>query len=134
MKSNLRRKMMPEENKPHEEHEEIELYGDPGISTFDKPVPTWLLMTYISLPIWGLITLVIFFNGSVGWLDRGYWHELQVVANTTLPNHNANMEEPDSYQKQRGQIIQAGSQKMAETLKEHKDELREKLQRESGNK
>jgi hypothetical protein len=51
-------------------------------------VPKWLLVTYLVLPIWGLIALYIFWNGSVGWLDRGYWHQLQRAANTTFPYVN----------------------------------------------
>lgn len=70
---------------------EIELYGDPGIATFDAKVSKFLLATYLILPIWGLISLYYFWNGSIGWLDRGYWHELQVAANTTFPIENQNM-------------------------------------------
>lgn len=55
--------------------------------SFDAPVPKWLLWSYIILPIWGLITLYIFWNGSWGWLDRGYWKELQQAANTTFPQN-----------------------------------------------
>ncbi len=49
------------------------------------PIPRWLFWTYIILPIWGLITFYIYVNGSVGWLDRGYWHQLQHAANTVYP-------------------------------------------------
>jgi hypothetical protein len=75
---------------------EIELYGDPGIASFDAKVPKFLLIMYLILPIWGLITFFYFWNGSAGWLDRGYWHELQIAANTTFPIENQNMrlEEP----------------------------------------
>ncbi len=51
----------------------------------DAPINKWLLFLYIVLPIWGIATLCIYWNGSVGWLDRGYWHELQKAANTTFP-------------------------------------------------
>lgn len=70
---------------------EIELYGDPGIATYDAKVSKFLLTTYIVLPIWGVICLYYFWNGSIGWFDRGYWHELQIAANTTFPIENQNM-------------------------------------------
>ncbi len=76
-----------------EEHEtnEIEFYGDPDISSRDAKVPKFLILTYAILPFWGLLTLYYFWNGSAGWFDRGYWHELQVAANTTFPIVNQNM-------------------------------------------
>lgn len=63
-----------------------ELYEDDGTipSTQHGPVPKWLIWSYILLPIGGIIALIIFWNGSVGWLDRGYWHELQEAAGTTF--------------------------------------------------
>lgn len=70
---------------------EVELFGDPGIATYDAKVAKFLLATYFILPIWGLITLYYFWNGSTGWFDRGYWHELQIAANTTFPIQNQNM-------------------------------------------
>jgi hypothetical protein len=70
---------------------EIELYGDPGIATFDAKVPKFLKLTYLLWPIWGVITFYYFWNGSVGWLDRGYWRELQIAANTTFPIENQNI-------------------------------------------
>lgn len=70
---------------------EIELYGDPGIATFDSKVAKPLLILYLILPIWGFATLFYFWNGSAGWFDRGYWHELQIAANTTFPIENQNM-------------------------------------------
>lgn len=86
---------MPHEGKdkvedPHFEGE-IELYGDPGIATFDAKVPKFLKFTYLLWPIWGIITFYFFWNGSVGWFDRGYWRELQIAANTTFPIENQNM-------------------------------------------
>jgi len=68
-----------------EEHDEIEFYGDPGITSLDAKVPRWLKLTYIILPIWGVIVLFLYWNGSHGWLDRGSWKELQQAANTTYP-------------------------------------------------
>ncbi len=70
---------------------EIELYGDPGIASFDAPVATFLILVYIMMPIWGIIAFYYFSNGSWGWLDRGYWRELQIAANTTFPIQNQNM-------------------------------------------
>jgi hypothetical protein len=42
------------------------------------------------LPLWGLLSLYYFWNGSSGWFDRGTWKQLQIAANTTFPieNHN----------------------------------------------
>ena len=79
------------ENKDKDTHKEIEFYGDPGIATFDAKVSKFLLATYVILPIWGFFTFYYFWNGSVGWFDRGYWHELQIAANTTFPIENQNM-------------------------------------------
>lgn len=68
----------------HEEGQHLDVYGDPEITSGHAPIPNWLILTYITLPIWGLITLYVFWGGSHGWLDRGYWHELQKAANTTV--------------------------------------------------
>jgi hypothetical protein len=79
---------------------EIELYGDPGIATYDAKVPAFLKFTYIFWPIWGIFTFYFFWNGSIGWFDRGYWHELQVAANTTFPIENQNMPTPEERREQ----------------------------------
>lgn len=71
-----------------EKHEEAEEYGDPGISSLDAKVPLFLKLTYIILPIWGIIAFMLYWNGSWGWLDRGYWGQLQKAANTTYPFEN----------------------------------------------
>lgn len=76
---------MTEKDQKHEHSGEIELYGDPGIASYDAKVPTFLKLVYIVLPIWGLFTLYFFWNGSIGWFDRGAWKELQIAANTTYP-------------------------------------------------
>lgn len=77
------------------DHVEAEFYGDPKIASFDAKIPKFLIMTYILLPIWGIASLWYYWNGSRGWLDRGYWKELQIAANTTFPIQNQNMiEEP----------------------------------------
>lgn len=89
-----------DEGKLQEAHaHEIELYGDPGIASYDAKIPKFLILTYIILPIWGIATGYYYWNGSVGWLDRGSWHQLQIAANTTLPYENQNMlpeDEPKS--------------------------------------
>jgi len=65
--------------------EHLEYYGDPGIVSKDAPVPRWLKWTYILLPIWGICSWYYYFEGSHGWLDRGYWQQLQRAALTTFP-------------------------------------------------
>jgi hypothetical protein len=82
-----------EKDRKEESHpsEDMELYGDPGIATFDAPIPKFLILIYSILPILGLIALIYFWNGSRGWFDRGYWQELQIAANTTFPIENQNM-------------------------------------------
>lgn len=68
-----------------DEHEELDLYGDQGIASKDAPVPFWLKVNYVFWIFFGLMWGVLFWNGSYGWLDRGYWQELQRAANTTYP-------------------------------------------------
>lgn len=70
---------------------EIEFYGDPEIASYDGKVPNFLIFNYLFWPIWGIFTFCYFWNGSTGWTDRGYWHELQIAANTTFPIENQNM-------------------------------------------
>ncbi len=65
--------------------ETLDLYADAEIPSNDARVPWWLKLTYISLPIWGIATWLIFWNGSVQNFDHGYWAELQSAANTTYP-------------------------------------------------
>jgi hypothetical protein len=76
---------------PEKEIDEAEFYGDTGIASLDAKVPKFLKWTYAILPVLGLIGLYIFWNGSVGWFDRGAWRELQIAANTTFPIENQNM-------------------------------------------
>lgn len=71
-----------------QEEEHLEVYGDSGITSKDAPIPKWLLLTYIILPIWGIVVWQLYWNGSSGWLDRGSWAELQQAANTTYPFKN----------------------------------------------
>ena len=79
---------MNEETKEREDS--IELFGDPGIATFDAKVPKFLLVTYFTLPFWGFICFYYFWNGSLGWWDRGALQQLQIAANTTFPIQNQN--------------------------------------------
>lgn len=69
--------------------DDLEEYPD-GIFSKDAKVAGWLKATYIILPIWGVISFFIFWNGSLGWWDRGYWDQLQRAANTTIPHININ--------------------------------------------
>ncbi len=66
-------------------NDEIEEYGTSGITSKDSPIPRWLILTYLILPVLGIIGMYVYWNGSHGFLDPGHWHELQKVANTTLP-------------------------------------------------
>lgn len=79
-----------EEHHDNEEHE-LEIYAEPEIASGHAKVPKFLLFTYIVLPVWGLISMYYYWNGSAGWLDRGYWKQLQIAANTTFPIENQNM-------------------------------------------
>ncbi len=63
--------------------EGFDIYGDTGLSSADAKVPRWLFWSYPILIIWGFIWLFFFWDGSRGWLDRGYWHQLEEAANTT---------------------------------------------------
>jgi hypothetical protein len=69
---------------------ELEEYGDPFIASYEGGVPAWLKWVYILAPLWGIVWLYFFWNGSCCWLDRGYWQQLQRAANTTFPfvNHD----------------------------------------------
>jgi hypothetical protein len=62
----------------------IDEYGDNEVREYaDTPIPKFLIGTYIILPIWGAIWWFMFWNGSCGFLDRGYWAELEKAAGTT---------------------------------------------------
>lgn len=50
----------------------------------DKGPPLWLKISYVLLPIWGIIAFYLYWNGSHGFLDRGHWEELQRASNTRL--------------------------------------------------
>lgn len=66
-----------------EEDVRVEEYVVPP--SYENPIPRWLKWVYIILPIWGLFAFYLYWNGSYGWLDRGYWQQLQQAANTTYP-------------------------------------------------
>lgn len=72
-----------------EQEQEVEYYGDPQISSGHAKVPLWLTASYIFWIVFGLIWLVLYWNGSWGWVDRGYWQELQRAANTTFPTQDS---------------------------------------------
>ncbi len=58
----------------------------------DKKIPKFLHITYLFLFIWGIWGFIAYWNGSHGWLDRGYWQALQKAAHTTYP-----FEKPELY-------------------------------------
>ncbi|MBA3236798.1 MAG: hypothetical protein H0T62_00410 [Parachlamydiaceae bacterium] len=70
----------------------MEFYGDDNLSSADARVPLWLKLAYVFLPIWGVIWLFFFFNGSYGWFDAGYWNQLQKAALTTFPSETIQQE------------------------------------------
>lgn len=76
--------------------EHTDSYGDDAIKSRDAKIDGWLKLVYITLPIWGLITFYFFWNGSAGWFDRGYWHQLQKAASTAYPYINYNEVPEDS--------------------------------------
>jgi len=76
--------------------EELEEYGDPQIVSGNAKIAPWLKLTYILLPIWGIIWFFLYWNGISGWLDRGYWNQLEKAANTTYPYHNFNEGSPSN--------------------------------------
>ncbi|MEI8365524.1 MAG: hypothetical protein WCF65_03810 [Parachlamydiaceae bacterium] len=78
--------MEPEEPRvPGAGHPEVEEYGDEGIASGDAPIPGWLKCNYVLWIVVGFVGFYLFWNGSAGWLDRGYWNELQRAASTVYP-------------------------------------------------
>ncbi len=64
-------------------------YRDDGVpESGHAPVSKWLIACYIALPLWGIAVFALYWNGASGWLDRGYWKQLERAANTTLPYRN----------------------------------------------
>lgn len=71
-----------------ENDDEIEEYGgDPMITSKNAPIPGWLSKSYYFWILFGFVWFYFFWNGSYGWLDRGYWQQLQRAAQTTIPFH-----------------------------------------------
>lgn len=70
--------------------DDIDYYGDEYIASHHGTVPGWLKIQYVIWPAWGVIWLMLYWNGSSGYLDRGYWQQLQRAANTTFPIVNQN--------------------------------------------
>lgn len=70
---------------PLHEEEEVEIYGDDYLVSNDARVPRSLIILYLVLAIWGFFALFYYINGTRGWLDRGYWNQLQKAALTTFP-------------------------------------------------
>jgi hypothetical protein len=68
---------MTQETNP-EEIKEIPPSNDAG-------VPLILWITYVVVLVIGIVAFFLFWNGSSGWFDRGYWKELQEAARTTYP-------------------------------------------------
>jgi hypothetical protein len=69
--------------------DEVELYGDPKIASMDANISIWLKIFYVIVFSWGVIGTILYWNGAEGWIDRGYWFQLEKAANTTYPWHNA---------------------------------------------
>lgn len=82
-----------------DEHNAIFEYGDPKIASDHQKVPKWVIWMYAIVFFHGVIWAVLFWNGNMGWLDRGYWHQLQKAANTTIPFENLNYPEYDHSKK-----------------------------------
>lgn len=51
----------------------------------EHKISKFLYISYIVVFVWGIWALFAYWNGSHGWLDRGYWQQLQEAANTTFP-------------------------------------------------
>jgi hypothetical protein len=51
----------------------------------ERKVPIFLYATYFLVFAWGVWAFFAYWNGSQGWLNRGYWKQLQEAAGTTVP-------------------------------------------------
>lgn len=58
----------------------------------ERKIPRILIVFFIALFLGGLIAFYLNWNGTQGWLDRGYWQKLQKAADTTYP-----YEKPEPY-------------------------------------
>lgn len=86
------------------EKSDVDLYGDSGIASGHAPPPRWLIVTNTFFTLFGLVWLYFFWNGSYGWLDRGYWSQLQRAANTTYPYTTREIVEKDAAEKQQSNL------------------------------
>jgi hypothetical protein len=77
----------------------VELYGDPGIASRDTYVPRWLVINNWFWVVFGLFWMFYYWNGSHGWLDRGYWSQLQRAANTAYPYTTHEIVEKETLEK-----------------------------------
>lgn len=76
------------------EQRPLDSYADGEIVEYaDTNVPTFLKYVYLILPIWGIFWAYTFWDGSSGALDRGHWHDLQKVANTTFEKQGPQIRE-----------------------------------------
>ncbi len=76
---------MVEGQAPEEEHHHSVSYADHEVEEFDDTgIPTFLKWVYVILPIWGVFWFYMYWDGSAGFLDRGYWRDLEKAANTTI--------------------------------------------------
>ena len=83
-----------------EEASDVVFYGDPGIASADAPPPKWLIFSNWFFVFLGLLWFYLFWNGSIGWFDRGYWNQLQRAANTAYPYTTMQIVEMETKEKQ----------------------------------
>ena len=72
-----------------------------GITSSGCTCCNWLIASYIIWPIVGLVCFALYWNGSWGWLDRGYWQELQRAADTTYPFNTTKLVEKEAREAER---------------------------------
>lgn len=89
---------------PKEDASDLELYGDPGIASRNAPTPKWLVISNWFFVFLGLLWFYLFWNGSFGFLDRGYWSQLQRAANTAYPYTTMQVVEREANQRQSNSI------------------------------
>ncbi len=58
--------------------------------TEENRIPIFLYITYIVVLVGGILAFIAYWNGSHGFLDRGYWQQLQKAAYTTYPFERKN--------------------------------------------
>ena len=78
-----------------EEGAVLDEYADHEIMEYaNTKIPSFLKWVYLICPIWGIFWMYTFWDGSAGWLDRGYWYELEESANT-IPKFNFTIEDSE---------------------------------------